>query len=72
MSAVPEKIAPCCEMVLTTIRFAEEFCAQNHRAKDGDRLVCSGCGRGFVGSDELVAKVEAADAAWVREQGWKW
>lgn len=36
----------------------------NHRANDGDRIVCPACGKGWVGTLAEVTQATAAQIAW--------
>lgn len=40
----------------------------NHRAHEGDRLVCCACGDGKIGTDAEVEQATRADAAWDDEK----
>ncbi len=47
--------------------WAEECCAQNHRA-ESHQLVCSLCGGGIEADDETQARVEHEDRGYERKQ----
>ena len=50
----------CADPIPVSRWWAEECCAQNHRASPG-QLVCSLCGGGIDCTPEEYAKVEQAD-----------
>lgn len=50
--------------------FGVPYCCAdwNHRAADGDRIVCPACGYGWRGTTEEVLQAIRAQEAWERQQ----
>lgn len=55
---------PKCPGCGSTVGVPRRAADWNHRAKEGDRIVCPACGTGWVGTDAEVAQAESAQQAW--------
>lgn len=56
---------PHCGLSVSVPRRAADW---NHRAKPQDRIVCTACGNGWVGSEDDVAQAERAHLAWEEKE----